>query len=58
MLLKGLRSRLEAVENRLILICEELDELRLMQKEGSSASEKETSCASLIDEWVNGREEK
>lgn len=58
MLLKGLRSRLEAVENRLTLICEELDEVRLMQKRESPVSPEETSCASLIDEWVNGREEK
>ncbi|MBQ8567087.1 MAG: hypothetical protein IJ445_05840 [Clostridia bacterium] len=58
MLLKGLRSRLEAVENRLTLICEELDEIRLMQKREGPVSSEETSCASLIDEWVNGREEK
>ena len=58
MLLKGLRSRLEAVENRLILICEELEEIRLMQKKDGPVSQGETSCASIIDEWVNGREEK
>ena len=58
MLLKGLRARLEAVENRLILICEELEEIRLMQKKDGPVSQGEASCASIIDEWVNGREEK
>ncbi|MBR7101457.1 MAG: hypothetical protein IKC74_04140 [Clostridia bacterium] len=59
MIFKNLKNRLFEAESRLAFIEGELYEIRELLKSNShSESEAEISCAGLIDEWVNGKEEK
>lgn len=59
MIFKGLKARLIDAEERLAFIEGELYEIKnSLKKEYRSDPQEEISCAGLIDEWVNGREEK
>jgi len=59
MIFKSVKKRLMAVEERLTRTEGELKELKEIQRTHSKGeSHSEISCAGLIDEWVNGREEK
>ncbi len=58
MLLKNLKRRLYEAEERLTRIDGELKEIReALKRESRADPQEEISCAGLIDEWVNGREE-
>lgn len=57
MLLKKLKRRLSEVEEGLARIEGELKELKGSLARDSREGSQEISCAGLIDEWVNGREE-
>lgn len=58
MIFKKIKLRLEAAENRIGRLEEQLGELTLIKSKGiSDTSAEEITCAQLIDEWVNGGKE-